>query len=78
MRKIEDLVRAATSKHSFRNNPNKQHQVCVTCGCRRDKTYKNSVGQSIITYYDRYGNLLDGCPTECKSMLDLLNEDEQQ
>ncbi len=61
--------------HCFKNDPDKTHQTCVRCGCKRVKTYKNRTGQQIATYYDRYGNELDCIPMECKSSLDLLNEE---
>ena len=76
MHKAEDLERARTSKHSFRNAPNNKHQVCVTCGCRRVISYKNQLGKAVITYFDRYGKKLVGCPTECKSLLELMEEQQ--
>ena len=59
--------------HSFRNDPDTTHQTCTRCGCRKVQTHHN--GRTIYTYYDRYGNRLDGIPAECKGLWDLLNED---
>ena len=65
------------SKHSFRNDPDRRHQKCVTCGCRRVYEHKNALGTAIIAYYDAYGNKLEELP-ECKSLLELLNEEDLQ
>ena len=71
----EQCIKNAKGIHSFRNAPDSTHQICTKCGCRLVITYKNSSLKTIRTYYDKYGNKLDGIPTECKGLYDLLNED---
>ena len=63
------------SVHSFRNDPDKTHQTCTRCGCRKVQTYSNQEGKAHFTYYDKYSNVLPSIPTECKGLYDLLNEE---
>jgi len=72
-RNVAKLKVARQSKHSFRNDPDKLHQTCVTCGCKRVDTYHNATGSHTITYFDKYGNKLNGLPEKCESIYDLLN-----
>ena len=61
--------------HSFRNDPDKTHQTCTRCGCKKVITYNNADGKTTHTYYDRNGNKLNEIPSECKGLWDLLNAD---
>ena len=51
--------------HTFVNDPDSRHQKCVKCGMRRIKVYSNSTGKITISYYDAFGNYLEGFP-RCK------------
>lgn len=61
--------------HSFKNDPDKTHQTCTRCGCRKVQIYSNKEGKATLVYYDRHGNRLDKIPSECKGLWDLLNEE---
>ena len=61
--------------HKWTNDPDVCHQKCVTCGCRKDSIYRNAKGGRDYTYYDYNGNKVEELP-ECRSVYDLLNEDD--
>lgn len=60
-------------KTSATRNMRTRHARLDRCECRKVQTHHN--GRTIYTYYDRYGNRLDGIPAECKGLWDLLNDD---
>ena len=62
--------------HSFKNDPDKTHQTCTRCGCRKVQVYRNKEGKATLVYYDRNGNKLNEIPKECKGLWDLLNEED--
>ena len=64
--------RSAIQGHKWSNHPDSMHRICTRFGCSRVQTQAS--GKSVHIYYDRYGNELDGNP-ECKSLMDLLNEE---
>lgn len=61
--------------HNFRNDPDKTHQTCTRCGCRKVQIYSSKEGKATLVYYDRHGNRLNEIPKECKGLWDLLNEE---
>ena len=64
------------SIHALTNDPDRQHRTCIRCGCKVVRKYSNALGKFKVTYYDRYGNQIKELPKECKSLYDLLAEEE--
>lgn len=61
-----------TKGHRWSNHPDQYHLVCTKCGCLKVRKTVNR--ESIVCYFDKYGNQLNGNPN-CKSVYDLLNEE---